>query len=320
MPTYDPNGLADPTRAEETMAALLGDTSAPLLDRAVQGRYVPGSVFKLVTGMAALEQGVVSPATRYPDQPQEEATGYLVGGFRVQDGHHTFTGDTALDFEQAIEVSCNIYFARTAVELGGAALRTWAAGAGFDATIPFDLPTAASQVTSGSPGADGGFQDVVELANAGYGQAEVLVTPLQMALLTAGVANGGVVMRPRLVDALESADGARRSTSAQTWLRIASPSTIAVMRDALVQAVEGQWGRRFAGEAKVEGIETAGKTGSAELGPGQRPHSWFVGFAPADDPKIVIAVIVEHGGRGAVRAAPVAGRLMTYYLSTILGG
>lgn len=319
-PTFDPNAIADPDRAEETMAALRDDPAAPLVDRPAQGRYVPGSVFKLVTAMAALGSGTVTAETAYPDQPEEEEDGYLVGGFRVQDGHHLFTGSRALDFFEAIEVSCNIYFARTAVELGGRPLRAFAAEAGFDAPIPFELPTVASQVSSGEFGPDGGFVDVVELANAGYGQAEVLVTPLQMALVTAAVANGGTIMRPRLVDAIESTGGSPRQLRAETWRHIGSASTISIMREAMVRAVEGQWGRQFAGEAKVEGATTAGKTGSAELGPGQRPHSWFVGFAPAEAPKIVVAVIVEHGGRGAVRAAPLAGDLMTFYLTKILGG
>ena len=92
------------------------------------------------------------------------------------------------------------------------------------------------------------------------------------------------------------------------------------MRDAMIQAVEGEWGRRFAGEAKVSGVTTAGKTGTAELGSGQRPHAWFVGFAPAEQPRIVVAVIIEHGGSAALNAAPLAGDVMTYYLTKILGG
>ena len=317
-PTYDPNAIADPARDEATMEQLQGDAAAPLVDRAAQGRYVPGSVFKLVTGMAALENGAVTAETTYPSQPQEEETGYLVGGFRVQDGHHLFTGSKALDFYEAIEVSCNIYFAHTAVALGGGPLRAFADGAGFDAPIPFELPTVASQVTGGSPGPNGGFQDVVEVANAGYGQAEVVVTPLQMALVAAGVANGGTIMRPRIVDAIESADGSLHESPSQSWRRIASASTISVMHEAMVRAVETAWGSRFTGEAKVPGVTTAGKSGTAELGPGQQPHSWFVGFAPAEDPRIVVAVIVEHGGHGAVRAVPLAGNLMTYYLTKIL--
>lgn len=319
-PTYDPNALADPARATATLEELSQDESAPLLDRPAQGLYVPGSAFKLVTGMAALESGAVTAKTTYPDQPKEEETGYLIGGFRVRDGHHPFTGSRALDFRQAIEVSCNIYFAHTAVELGGEPLRAWAKVAGFDAPIPFDLPTVASQVSGGPAGRDGGFRDVVELANAGYGQGEVFVTPLQMALVTAGVANGGTIMRPRLADAIEASDGGRRTFGPETWRRIAGQSTIAIMREAMVRAVEGRWGRLFAGEAKVPGVSTAGKSGTAELGGGRKPHSWFVGFAPADAPQIVVAVIVEQAGRGAVRAVPLGGDVMTYYLGTILGG
>jgi peptidoglycan glycosyltransferase len=83
--------------------------------------------------------------------------------------------------------------------------------------------------------------------------------------------------------------------------------------------VQSDWGRQFAGEAKVKGVTTAGKTGTAELGPGQRPHAWFVGFAPAEQPRIVVAVIIEHGGSAALEAAPLAGELMTYYLTKIVG-
>jgi peptidoglycan glycosyltransferase len=320
-PTYDPNAIADPDRAEAALAKLTKDDAAPLLDRPAQGLYVPGSSFKLVTAMAALDNGVLTADTKYADQPKEEEDGYVVGGFHVQDGHHLFTGSTVLDFSHAIEVSCNIYFAHTAVNLGGAALRKWADGAGFDQRIPFELPTAASQVTGGPAGGkEGGFKDVVEVANAGYGQAEVLTTPLQMALVTSAVANGGTIMRPRLVDAIESANGGMTSLAGGSWLHVASPATIATMRDAMVQAVEGEWGRRFAGEAKVKGVTTAGKTGTAELGPGQRPHAWFVGFAPAEEPRIVVAVVIEHGGSAALNAAPLAGQLMTYYLTKIVGG
>lgn len=316
-PTYNPNPLADPSTAASAMDRLRKDPAAPLLDRAAQGLYVPGSIFKLVTGMAALDDGAVTSRTTYPDQPKEEKTGYLIGGYRVIDGHHPFTGSTALDFTQAIEVSCNVYFAHTAVKLGGGSLRSWADRAGFDGPIPFDLPTAASQVTAGAPGPDGGFKDVVEVANAGYGQGAVLVTPLQMALVTAAVANGGVIMRPSLVDAIEAPDGSLQTFGPETWRRVADPSTVGVMRHAMQEAVESPWGSLFAGEAKVPGVPTAGKSGTAELGPGQAPHSWFVGFAPVDNPRIVIAVIVEHGGHGAVRAVPVAGELMTYYLQKI---
>src|SRR5207247_569804 len=120
---------------------------------------------------------------------------------------HLFTGSKALDFFEAIEVSCNLYFAHTAVALGGGPLRAFADGAGFDAPIPFELPTAASQVTGGAPGPNGGFKDIVEVANAGYGQSQVLVTPLQMALVADAIATGGTIMRPRLVDSIEAADG-----------------------------------------------------------------------------------------------------------------
>ena len=313
-PGYDASRIADPAEGPAYFATLREDPASPLLDRATQGLYVPGSVLKVATALAALDSGAVAPETIFRDQPAEERTGHVVEGFRVRDGHHPMTGDRALDLRRAIEVSCNIYFARTAVLLGGERFRAWGTAAGFDAPIPFELPTAASQLTDRPPGPNGGFRDDAELANAGYGQAQVLVTPLQMALLAAAVANDGVAMRPHLVDAVEWSDGSRRATAPEAWRRIAAPTSAAVVREAMQQAVEGRWGRAFAGAAKVPGVPTAGKSGTAELGGSGEPHSWFIGFAPVEGARIAVAVVVEHGGRGAERAVPLAGQLMAFYL------
>ena len=198
-PTFDASAIADPATSTKTFDQLRADDRHPLLPRATAGLYVPGSVFKIVTSVAALGSGAINPDTTYADQPASEKTGWLIDGFRVRDGHHTATGSTALDFSQAIEVSCNIYFAETGVRTGGAALADWAARLGFGEPIPFDLGTASSQVTNGGGSFGGGFADRVELANAAYGQGETLVTPLQMALVAATIANHGELMRPHLV-------------------------------------------------------------------------------------------------------------------------
>ena len=312
-PTFDASAIADPATSRATFSALQADETLPLLPRATQGRYVPGSVFKIVTAIAALGSGAVSADTTFAQQPQAEVDGLLVQGFRVRDGHHEATRDRALDFLEATEVSCNVWYALAGLEAGGDALLDYAGRLGFGDSLAFDLPTAPSQVTGGDGPDEGGFVDRVELANAAYGQAETLVTPIQMALVAATVANDGILMQPRLVTRFAGAESAR--VVEPTMLRrVIDSGTAALIRDAMVQAVQGRLGRTFTAGAAVRGVETAGKSGTAELGGTGEPHSWFIGFAPAGAPTIAIAVIVERGGRGGERAAPLAGRILRAYL------
>lgn len=309
-PTYDASAIADPTKAADTFDALLADPSNPLLPRATQGRYVPGSVFKIVTAMAALDGGAVTASTTFPQQPAAEKTGLLVGGFRIRDGHHPQTGSKALDLAQATEVSCNIWYALAGLATGGGQLVSTAERLGFDAPIPFDLPTATSRVTGGGGPLPGGFADETELAAASFGQGEAFVTPLQMALVAATVANDGVLMRPHLVTQVTGTGPGAGAIAPETWRRVLSTADAKTIAAAMQLAVEGDLGRLFTTGAKVRGVPTAGKSGTAQTGSGE-PHSWFIGFAPVQDPKIAIAVIVENGGRGGARAAPLAGQLMT---------
>ena len=208
-------------------------------------------------------------------------------------------------------MSCNIYYALTGLKTGGAKLVDYAKRMGFGAPLPFDLPTAVSQVTDGSGSQPGGFKDDVELANAAYGQAETFVTPLQMALVASTVANDGELMRPRLVTAMTGQRSGTKAIGPQSMGRVISPADAQAITSAMVQAVEGPLGRQFTAGAKVTGVTTAGKSGTAELGGTGEPHSWFIGFAPAAAPTIAIAVIVEQAGRGGEVAAPIAGDLMT---------
>ena len=256
------------------------------------------------------------PSTTYSQQPAAETSGLLVSGFRIHDGHHDFTGSLALDYDQAIEVSCNIYFALTGLRTGGAALAASAARFGFGAPIPFDLPTAVSQVTNGGGSFGGGFKDDVELANAAYGQAETLVTPLQMALVASAVANGGVLMRPELVTSIIGPSG-NQSIGPQTLGTAMSPGVASTIGHAMELAVESSWGRIFTTGAAIPGIDTAGKTGTAQIGGSAEPNSWFIGYAPANNPQVAIAVVVEQGGHGSARAAPIAGSLMGLWLKTL---
>jgi peptidoglycan glycosyltransferase len=312
-PSFDASAVTDPETAQRAFKALLADPAQPLLPRATLGRYVPGSVFKIVTAIAALGSGAATPATTYAQQPGAEKGGLVVDGYTVRDGHHPETGSRALDLVGATEVSCNIWYALTGLATGGDALTSYAKRMGFDLPLPFDLPTAVSQVTGGGGPAPGGFQDDVELANAAYGQGETFVTPLQMALVAATIADDGILMKPHLVTAI-TGEGGTRTIDPERMSTVIPASEASAIGAAMQQAVEGELGRQFTTGAKVPGIPTAGKSGTAQLGGSGEPHSWFIGYAPADAPTVAIAVLVEQGGRGAEAAAPIAGDLMTRYL------
>ncbi len=315
-PVFDASAIANPVTAQAAFNRTSAAAGQPFLDRATMGRYVPGSVFKIVTSVAALGSGAINASTSYSQQPAAEQTGLLVSGFRIHDGHHDFTGSQALDYDQAIEVSCNLYFALTGLRTGGAALADWAGRLGFGAPIPFDLPTASSQVTNGGGSFGGGFSDAVELANAAYGQAETLVTPLQMALVAASVANSGILMKPELVTGIAGPNG-NQTIAPEVWRTVMTPAVAGTIGNAMRLAVESNWGRIFTSGAAIPGILTAGKTGTAQIGGSAEPNSWFIGYAPANDPKVAIAVIVEQGGHGSARAAPIAGSLMSLWLKTL---
>ena len=310
-PTYDASAIANPATEDRGFAAVRDSSAKPLLTRATQGQYVPGSVFKIVTAIAGLGSGRITPATTYPEQPKAERDGLVVSGFRVRE--HPGVPARSFNLSSATEWSSNIWYALTGLRTGGDNLASFAGRMGFGAPLPFDLPTASSQVTNPGGSGSGGFSDNVELANASYGQAETLVTPLQMALVACTVANDGTLMKPHLVIAAAGRDGTRRVGPVEFGRVIGTEEADAIAA-AMQAAVESSVGRQFTSGAKVAGVPTAGKSGTAELGGSGAPHSWFIGFAPVDNPRVAIAVIVERGGRGGARAAPLAGDLMTLYL------
>ena len=312
-PTYDDGAIANPQTSRDAFAAVRDSPAKPFLTRATQGRYVPGSVFKIVTAIAGLGSAKISAATTFPEQPKAEQDGLLVGGFRVHE--HPGVPSRSFNLASATEWSSNIWYSLAGMRTGGDNLASFAARMGFGAPLDFDLPTASSQVTNGDGSAPGGFSDEVELANASYGQAETLVTPLQMALVAATVANGGILMKPHLVIATAGRDGTRTIAPQQAGIVI-GPDEAAAIAVAMQRAVESSIGRQFTSGAKVPGVPTAGKSGTAELGGSGAPHSWFIGFAPVEHPRVAIAVIVERGGRGGARAAPLAGDLLALYFKT----
>lgn len=288
VPTYNPGTLA------EDGEALLADPSAPLLNRATQGNYPPGSTFKTVTASSALENRVMTPETMVECPGELVFDGFPVSCRNVPQGVGRYT------FKDAFTYSVNAIFAQVGVKLGWSRLLETASRFGFGSAIPFALETGPSQVVS--PNAE---RTVPLLASTAFGQGELLVTPLQMALIAATIANDGVQMRP--IIGLGAFDGDRLAERLETpsGRRVLSKEVAATMRDFMVSVVDhGQ-----ANGVAIPGVAVGGKTGTAESGSGTS-HAWFIAFAPAEDPKIAVAVVVENGGQGGVVASPIAGQII----------
>jgi penicillin-binding protein A len=340
-PTFDATPLSgDPEAAQAPMDALREDPAEPLLGRARQGLYVPGSIMKVVTAAAALDAGVITPETTFPDQPRQEREGFVVEGFTILE--HDLGGiEPALwPLSEALQVSSNIFFAHVGLELGAEGFLEYARRFGFCAPIQIGpderaLSVSPSFVTESVERDCSPFTDDVELASASFGQARTAVTPVQMALVAAAIAADGVMPHPYVVrDVRTHADGDAPSDEVLDTFgsgggtRVVSSATAAATRAAMVDAVNGELGRLYAGQGDITlyGIgnaRSAGKTGTAQLGGEQAPHSWFIGFAPAQEeatPEIAVAVLVESGGSGSGRAAPIAGQVMAEWLRLSEGG
>ena len=297
-PAYDPN------RLDEMWEALRELPDTPLLNRATQGLYPPGSVFKTVTLAAALEAGLASP-----DEVFTDTTGTLrVGDFTVR--CHNHPGHTTFDLLHAYAYSCNVTFARLGLRVGTERLAEMARRFGFEEAPPLEIPVETSHLAATSP-VD--TMDEATLAATAFGQGELMVTPLQMALVTAAVANDGQVPVVHLVQAVQDSSGRWHEPARAAPRAAISPYTAQQLRAAMVLSVkEGR-----AGEAALPGVTVAGKTGTAQVGePGQLPHAWFIGFAPAEAPRAVVVVLVENGGDGGQVAAPIAREVLKQVLTT----
>ncbi len=305
-PTYDPNALSsfDPAAIRAYRAKLTAkDAGDPLLDRALSQTYPPGSTFKVITAAAALQDGV-TPDTQIPsptvlDLPQTTATLRNFGGETCGDGTSTSLAD-------ALRISCNTAFARLGLTVGQDRLRAQAEAFGFG-DPGLDVPEHVA------PSTIPGELDQPSLAQSAIGQRDVKVTPLQMAMVAAGVANGGDVMKPYLVREVQAPDLTRLSLAEPSTYKKAVPRPVA---DQLRAMMEGVVASGTGTAARIPGVRVAGKTGTAQNAPGAAPHAWFIGFAPAEDPKVAVAVIVENGGdagseaTGGAVAAPIARAVM----------
>jgi peptidoglycan glycosyltransferase len=305
-PSYDTNLLASHNTDEVNTAydALDADPTHPLFNRAIGGDLnPPGSTFKLVVASAALASGDYTPESTLPNPasyqlPQSSNVIFNASGGACGPGETVTIAD-------ALRLSCNIPFAELAVELGDTAIREEAVKYGFNAS--FTMPLASTP--SSYPRA----LDDPQTALTGFGQGQVTATPLQMAMVSAGIANEGVVMNPRMVDQVIGADLSVQQTFDDTEFGRALDADLA--GEMLTMMVANVSDGAAAG-ARIDGVDVGGKTGTAENGSSQPYTLWFTGFAPAENPEVAVAVVVEDGGgqgqsgSGDTIAAPIAKKVM----------
>ena len=279
-PSFDPNTL------DRNWKALIADTASPLLDRSTTGLYPPGSTFKIVTAGDALDAGLVTPATIFVD-----TGGLTVGKFVVRNDQNEVTGTQTLT--GAFALSSNVDFASIALKIGVDRWFEDAARWGFGQPMNFDLPVARDRLPAKAD------VSLSVLAQLGFGQASLLVTPMRIALIGATIADGGRTPRPYLVRSIAGSE-TNLATAPEQLAAPLSADTAHEVRDLMIAVVKHGTGTI----AALPGVTVAGKTGTA-TNPHGPAHSWFVAFAPAEAPRVVVAVIVENGGYGAAVAAPI---------------
>jgi peptidoglycan glycosyltransferase len=297
-PSYNPQTIST------DMETLKTDTSAPLLDRARSTLLAPGSTFKVVTLTGALAGDIATPDSVFP------APGVMdIGNAPVTNYDSESYGDITLT--KATAYSVNTVFGQLAVEMGPALLVSSAEKFGFNKSIPYDLDIEMSlmpnpsEMTTWETAWAGIGQPVGEISSTHPSPPGPQATVFQMALVTAGIANAGDIMQPYIIDHYESSDGTRSllgTTIPRKWLTATDAQTARRIAQVMEATVESGAGAA----AQVPGVKIAGKTGTAEVGTNRTPNAWFIVYAPADDPQIAIAILVESGGLGGYAAAPVA--------------
>jgi penicillin-binding protein 2 len=322
-PVFDPNVFARGVTSEE-WRTLTTDRLHPLNNRAIQGQYPPGSTFKIVLTVAALEEGAIQPDTHL------SCNGSMAFGNRVfrdwkKEGHGS------VDLHRGLVQSCDVYYYQVGQRLGVDRIARYAralglgekTGIALDDEKPGLIPDSEWKMRRyGQPWFPG------ETPSISIGQGYVTVTPLQMANMMAAVANGGTLYRPWFVRKVESLDGAVIREYGPEEIRTIplKESTLQNLRTALADVVNS--GEGTGGAAKSQIVRIAGKTGTAQVVEMKgnivksenlayliRDHAWFVAYAPAEKPEIAVVVLVEHGGHGASAAAPLAKKVIEKYLS-----
>ncbi|WP_328524920.1 peptidoglycan D,D-transpeptidase FtsI family protein [Kribbella sp. NBC_00359] len=305
MPSYDPNELAshDLAKVDAAWKRLTEDPAQPMLNRAVRQTYPPGSTFKLVTAAAALSSGKYTPETKVnspAELPLPQTTTPL-----VNEDNKNCGGSNNATLTIALRYSCNTAFGSVGLDLGPDVLREQAAKFGFGERQLPELSGVASQFP--------GDPNPPQTAQSAIGQFDVRATPLQMAMVAAGIANKGEVMKPYLVQNVKTADLKTVSeTKPESLHQAISPGVAAQLTAMMVDVVNNGTGR----PGRIDGVQVAGKTGTAQTSKERPPFAWFTAFAPANDPKVAVAVLIEDANiprndiAGGTLAAPIAKKVM----------
>ncbi len=282
VPSYDPDSF------DAEFAGLSADPHSPMLNRALDGLYPPGSTFKVFTAAAALDNATVTMDSHFDDP------GYLViGNFTLHDNESEATGYS--DLTRAFALSSNVDFAQIALKMGTDAFYRYLDRWGIGDSLDFQLPAQRAAVPPRAAIVPG------ELAQMGFGQGALLMTPLQMALITSTVANAGAEPRPFIVRQILRNGVPASVFAAGTLANPVSAQAAANVTKMMIAVVDHGTGT----PARLAHVKVAGKTGTA-TNPLGRSHAWFVAFAPADNPQVAVAVVVENVGYGAEYAAPIA--------------
>ena len=306
-PDYDPNPLAshDLGKVAKAWKALSTDPNRAYLNRALSGIYPPGSTFKVVTAAAAIENGLVKDGNSVVPGPAQLDLPLTSTTLPTETGQPCGPGDKTT-LVHALEISCNTSFGALGLQLGGEKLRAQAAKFGFGDSLQVPMRVATSSVPA--------ELNAPQAAQASIGQYDVRATPLQMAMVAAGIGNGGSVMTPYLIQSVRSAnlDIIQSAPDPVELSQAVSEQTASTLTKMMVSVVNNGSGVR----AQIPGVEVAGKTGTAQHDLKKPPHAWFISFAPATDPKVAVAVVVEDGGvsgsevGGGRVAAPIARAVM----------
>jgi len=304
QPSFEPN-LFIPRIPSAVWRPLSNDPRAPLNNRAIQSAYAPGSIFKPIVALEGLKRGLITTRTNV----------VCTGGYRL--GTRTFRcwrRHGYVDFFDSIALSCDVFYYQLAQRLGPDVLAQVARAFGLGERTGIDLPherrglvpdTRWKREVLKQPWYGG------ETLNYGIGQGYLAITPLQAAVMTMGIANRGVMYRPHLLKQVQTPDGQpMRTVQPEVIHRYeAAPEHWEAVIEGMVRVVEAG----TAGAARVPGVRVAGKTGSAEFRKGGKTHAWFVAFAPADNPRVVVCVMAEEAGGGGAIAAPIAGEWLRYF-------
>lgn len=305
-PGFDANLLATHNTADASAnyKTLLTRKDAPLINRAIGGDlYAPGSVFKLIVASAAFESGKYTPQSTLPNPSK-----YTLPGTKTtitNAGESSCGGSPKVSIATALKLSCNIPFAQLGIALGQEAIAAQAKKFGFGESVTIPMKSTASVYPTGMDDAQTGLSS--------FGQFDVRVSPLQIVMVSAAIANDGIQMQPYLVDQIFTSNLTLLQETKPTELRRSiSTSTAESVKNMMIAAVA----TGVSSNARIPGVVVAGKTGTAENGVGQPYTLWFTGFAPAKNPKVAIAVVIENGGgfgqsgRGNSVAAPIAKKVM----------